>query len=157
PLLAAGEQTTAGPKTGETIEDRLKTLESKIDSLFGRFVAGPTTSTADPLDVGKSANSTTPLAADSRTPKRPLQSRPNPDATRSSIRKLEADLRIGLVEFERIEGLHMRGTVSKGELDSARANLLRTKAVLLDLDDELGDELDRLELELRKKQAELEE
>jgi multidrug resistance efflux pump len=78
-----------------------------------------------------------------------------PTSPARSIRELEAELALALRAYDRSSELMRRHSISGEEWDLARGRVLVIAARLEGIDDDAQDELARLELELLRKQAEL--
>ena len=136
---------------GNLGSERFDVLEQKVDALLKRLGGTP----APPATTAKT--STHAVMPDSSTTRPEYQRQPNLDSTRRSIRELEVELKLALEKFDRIEQPFKQGTVSTTAMDEARGKVLLAQAAILAVDDELGDELERLALELRRKQAEVDQ
>jgi hypothetical protein len=82
--------------------------------------------------------------------------RSTPGRTTRSISELDVQLKLALAAFDRTENLFQRHAISGDERENARGNVLRIAAELEGLDDAFNDEIERLKMELRRKNAERE-
>jgi RNA polymerase sigma factor (sigma-70 family) len=73
------------------------------------------------------------------------------------IRELEAQLKQARLASERAEKLHASASISQSEYQEARGKVDLTLAALQGMDDDFADELDRLKLVIKKKNAELDQ
>ena len=147
PLLNGG-----GTADGTT-EARLKTLEDKIDRLAARL---GTPSTPAGLPVGAATPDPRPREVPSynRTAgPQPSRSRPEQAAAPAPIGELEAELKLAIDEHSRTLQLVQRAVVGESALLRAGGKVLIIAAQVEALDDDLKDELDRLQLERRRKAA----
>ena len=74
-----------------------------------------------------------------------------------SIRELEVQLDLAIASDAQTQKLFERSVISTAEREIARGKVLLVKAMLEGLDDELADDLARLNLEVKKKKAELDQ
>jgi RNA polymerase sigma factor (sigma-70 family) len=132
----------------EAIEARLKALESRLDQVLSR----PNTNT--PLAAGIAIDGNDPFRPAPQSDRFDLKSRGSKETTNQSIRELEAELKIALIEYDGTANLVKRNAVSKQELDLARGKVLLRLARLEGLLDEIADEHALLSLEMRRKRAE---
>jgi RNA polymerase sigma factor (sigma-70 family) len=144
------------PKSGQryvplrSTEERLQTLEDKIDRLTKSLgAANRSTPTGGAAGTPVGGFEPTPLntGAGSGTTSRPMSS---PPAT-NPISELETQLTLAHNEYRQINKLFERAVVSASELDKARGKVLIIAAQLDGLDDEIVDEIERLKLEMRRK------
>jgi RNA polymerase sigma factor (sigma-70 family) len=158
----------------EVTEERLKTLESELNQLRAQRALDradvnelmkrldgkpdqpasrpevPATSVASP---GPTASAPLPLElASSRLD---LHPRSSLDTTNRSIRELEVELKLALIQYDGTAKLLMRKMISAQELELARGKVLLVRARLEGLADEAADELALLQLERKRKVAEL--
>jgi RNA polymerase sigma factor (sigma-70 family) len=173
-------QTKTETTTQASNEDRLKSVERKIDMLLRRL--GPYT---DPLieaaqrDPFKSDGSTSPSNITTATPnptrvtaetpaadptiavpattrtttRRPTSSEP----AQRAIHELETVYALAHENYKRIAQLFKNHAISAGQLEQVHGEVLRAKAGIEDLDDELADEIERAKLAVEKQKAELDE
>jgi RNA polymerase sigma factor (sigma-70 family) len=102
----------------------------------------------------------TPVAQQDEPP-RPTQHPDRPDleprrdtpARSNPARELEVQLRFALAAFDRTEALYRNNAVAFSDREEARGKVLILAAQLEGLDEDLADEVARLNLELRRKQA----
>jgi hypothetical protein len=122
-------------------------------------------------EVGKATppatNVTSPsqnAPADATDPFQSNADRTRPDADSSrvvepsnrSIRELEVELKLALNDDDRAEKLSRSNSISHEERNRYRGRVLLIQAKLDGLAEDLADEIDRLKLELKRKDAELE-
>ncbi|HZW32778.1 MAG TPA: sigma-70 family RNA polymerase sigma factor, partial [Isosphaeraceae bacterium] len=143
-----------------TLQDQLQGGEARRDAtgeLPKRRGATP------PASVPKSSITPPATTAPIRSePNRPIPApaRPDSDSRRTSstptnsIRELEVQLQLALEMFELREKLYQAHTISTELREQARGKVLLTAAQLEDLDADLADEIERLKLEMRRKNAE---
>ena len=81
-----------------------------------------------------------------------LTGRPIPNIGRSE--ELEAELNLVMANSARAEQLFQQAAISTSERDQARGKFLTIEAMLEGGFDELSDEIDRLKLEIKKKEKE---
>jgi RNA polymerase sigma factor (sigma-70 family) len=128
------------------MEDRLKAVEEKLDSILKR------SGTASASTASEAADPFRPLPARTQQDDRP---RRDIDSTFRSIRELEIELRMAIDTDRRYEKLFENHAISTEERQHARGQVLLVRARIEGLDDEFAEELARLEFEIEKKKAEL--
>jgi hypothetical protein len=138
-------------KDGAEVEERLKSLENKLDELLRRSTPVPPVpgggTTSDPND---------PFRRNPGSTKQDDDPRRMVDPQHPSIQELEAELEPALKNEERSRKLFERRAISSAELDLIRARVSIIKAILEGRDDEISDEIDRVKLEINTKKAERE-
>lgn len=134
--------------SSETIEARLKALERKLDQVLSR----PNANT--PPAPGIAVNGDDPFRPAPPSDRFDLNSRSSKEATNQSIRELEAELNVALIEYDFTANLVKRQGVSAQESNLYRGKVLLPLAKLEGLADEIVDKLDLLSLEMRRKNAE---
>jgi len=132
----------------EATETRLKVLESKLDQLLSRSNA-----TATPA-ASMAPNLNDPFRPAPASVRSDLDSRSSTDAPNHSIRELEVELKLALINYDGTEKLFKNHMISTAELDLARGKVLLVAARLEGLDDDATDELTLLQLEIQRKTAE---
>jgi RNA polymerase sigma factor (sigma-70 family) len=167
------QQEADSPDQGVTREDRLRALEQKVDELLRRL-GGPSSATVVETTVSKkgapagTTTSATPppaITTATTTPSDPTRLPPTPagpnfaprgvsPTATNPISELETQLRLALLQWDRIEPLFQRHAVSLNERELARGSVLVIASQLQGLDEDYGDEVERLKLELRRKHAE---
>ena len=134
-------------KATPSAEKRLRALEAKVDEL-SRSNVNSTKATLKAEDPFRSATT-------ARTPDD--ESGKAVDRSRGSIRELEVELHLAIADEARTQLLFEQNSISTKERDQYRGRVLLLKAKLDGLEDELTDDLDRLNLEIKKKKAELDQ
>jgi hypothetical protein len=129
------------------MEERLKTLESKLDQLLSR--SQPVTAPS----VNSSSRERDPLQSNRALTNRDDDARKPSDPERRSIPELEVALKQALLEDENSDSLFKQNVISSREREKYRLEVLLIKAMLEGRDEELADEIERLKLEIRTKQA----
>ncbi len=109
---------------------------------------------APPVAIpGPSVNAPLPLElASSRSD---LHSRSSLDTSNRSIRELEVELKLALIQYDGTAKMRKRNMISAQELEMARGKVLLVLARLEGLADDITDELALLQLERKRKAAEL--
>jgi RNA polymerase sigma factor (sigma-70 family) len=79
-----------------------------------------------------------------------------PDSGRE-IRELEARLKLAIPEYQRAEQLHRQAAIPAASRDEARGKVDLAIATLRGIDDDLGEQIDRCALEMKRKLAEIEQ
>src|SRR5262249_11120625 len=146
-------------------------LERKIDALLNRILdttppeLDTTRTTHTPQSTTRGvtpppatttstvARTTRPNAASGRSD---LDSGRTSSGTTNPLRELEVQLKLALEAFVRAEELFRRHSISVEEREQTRGVVLLTAAQLEELDEDFNDEIERLKLEMRRKQAECE-
>jgi RNA polymerase sigma factor (sigma-70 family) len=154
---AAGpqEKAVAGPlkgvvvkgvvvKDGAVVEERLKSLETKVDELLTRSKSAATAATAATTSRPSSRNRAFFEQDDART---------TADPQNRSIPELEAALKLAIDNDRLTERLFRNAGISAVEREHARGEVLLLKAKLQGRDEELADEIDRLNLEIKTMRA----
>jgi RNA polymerase sigma factor (sigma-70 family) len=136
--------------TAAATEDRLKVLESKLDQLLSQSTATATPSSS------VAPNMNDPFRPAPASTRSNLDSRSSMDTTSYSIRELEVELELALVDYDRSAKLFKVSSISAQEWNQARGKVLLVVARLEGLDDDITDELELLDLEIKRKTAELE-
>jgi RNA polymerase sigma factor (sigma-70 family) len=77
------------------------------------------------------------------------------DVARRSIHEIDMDLKHAIRTFERVQALFQQNSVPKFVVEDAQGKVLHLIGVLEGLQDDLSDENEQLQLEEKKKQAEL--
>jgi RNA polymerase sigma factor (sigma-70 family) len=137
-------------RTVPDTETRLNAIEQKLDQLLSRLnaAAAPAAATQPPGDPFQSA----PASARSE-----MRSSNAIDANRRSLREIEVDLKLAMIADGQAQSLYDRRAISSAERELNRGRVLLIKAMLEGLDDELADDHDRLVLETKRKQKELDQ
>jgi RNA polymerase sigma factor (sigma-70 family) len=154
---AQGQGGAESPAAATTTEARLKALEDKIDRLMNRLGA-PASAAARAVEIAPPATTTEPPMKPKDEPASgdPLvRSEKQPAMTAGPIRELEAELALALKLYDRANQMFRRGAISVEDFDRACGNALVIVARLEGIEDDVQHELARLELELLRKQAEL--
>jgi RNA polymerase sigma factor (sigma-70 family) len=140
------EQKAAAP-TGSTADKRLEALERKLDELLSRSA---------PVSAGTAAKVDNSIRDHPILPKRDDDARKTADPAHRFVQEFEVELNLALLEKERAEKLYKQAAISSSEREQASGKLLLIIAMLEGHIDELHDEIDRLKLEIKTKQAERE-
>jgi hypothetical protein len=142
---------------------RFDALEQKVDQLLKRFGTNPPATPATTSPFATHGEVEDPFAnqraSANSSPARPGDgSRPTTSTNTYTIRELEGQLQLALKEFDNTEKLARQKTavVSMDELELYRRKVLAIAGRLEGLDEDIRDEIARLELELRRKHAERE-
>ena len=102
------------------------------------------------------SEATDPFRSNAGLPQPDADSSRAVDLSNRSIRELEVELRLALNDDTRTEILVRDGTIGEKERQQARGKVVLVTARLEGIADDLADEIDRLKLELTKKDAEIE-
>ena len=150
-------------------EDRLRALEQKVDELLRRLGRPSSASTetsvvAPPPRVEPSTGVTQPaipstITSDpTRLPPTPagpeFDPRRRSPMTNNSLAGLEAQLKLALARWDRIDLLFQRKSVSGEEREEAAGWVLVIASQLRGLDEDYSDEIERLKWEVHRKRAE---
>ena len=120
---------------GDLRADRFDALEQKVDELLKRLGANPLTPSPDRPDI---------------------QSQRKFPSSAKSIQELEALLKQALLEWDGTKRLFDKHAVSSIEVELWRHKVLVVVGQIEGLDEDLADEIARLKLEMRRKNAERE-
>ncbi len=102
-----------------------------------------------PLEPSVNVASLPPLPP---TPVDPFES---PDRSRSSLKEIAAQIQIARQHFERNKALYAAAAIARQEYDEPLNQIRILVARLQGMDEDLADELERLKVEVVKKQAQL--
>jgi hypothetical protein len=133
----------------EATEARLTALENKLDQLLSRSkpITTPAPSTTPNLDD--------PFRPPPASTRSDLDPRSSKETTNHSNRKLEAELKLALIEYDGYAKLFKSKSISTTEWELQRGKVLLLVAKMGDLVDDVADELELLTLEMKRKKAEL--
>ncbi len=129
-------------------EAQLKALAEKIDELLTRSTA---------VGAGTTPKADDPFRGRTTSTKQDVDTRNAVDPAHRSIRELEVELDIAVANDAGTHKLFEQHVISTAEREKARGKVLLVKAMLEGLDDELADDLARLNLEVKKKKLELDQ
>jgi RNA polymerase sigma factor (sigma-70 family) len=164
-VAAEGQKSAENPPPASTTEARLKALEDKIDRLMNRLgvPTGPevvTEAVVEPKPAAavaaKNMEGFIRSQDQSGTRNQPPRSGQAPPPTTNPIGELAVQLQLAIDEYNRIDNLFHRGSVSTGEREQFRGRVLIVAAQLEEVYSDAEDELQRLELERLRKEAERE-
>ena len=141
---------TLPTQVSPSAEQRLKSLEAKLDDLLGRI--NPSRDHA----TSTTSNAIDPFSRDPGSTKPDNHVRKMADPQNRSIQELEAELKLALADDAQTAKLSRLAAISTSERERARGKVLVVKARLEGLDDELSDEIDRAKLEIATKGKERE-
>ncbi len=153
-------------KPSVTTEDRLRALEQKLDQLLNGGetiphtpVPIPPSSAVRPVLPAASPKGFfyDPFRATESFNQSDLDSPVNLESRHGSIRQLLLKIKLALEEFDRIDRLYQQGNVELRVREAAGSKVLLNAASLEGLADELDEQSERLELEIRRKQFEVTE
>jgi RNA polymerase sigma factor (sigma-70 family) len=150
--LASGQR--VAPR--QTTEEQLRVLEEKIDRLANRIdvpSAPRASSRGEPIpDPGVAVA----RPDDSRPRNQSIRSERAPSPMGNPISELETRLKTAILLYDRVDALFRRRAISVNEREQAAASVLIIAAQMEGLDNEYQDEMDRLKLERRRKDAQYE-
>jgi RNA polymerase sigma factor (sigma-70 family) len=144
---------------GNLESGRFDALEQKVDQLLKRLGTNPPAATATASPFATHGGVEDPFAnrpaGANLSPGRPdaFSRRSLPESTNPS-RELEVQLQFALAAFDRTESLFQTGAVPINVREESRGRVRVIAAQLEGLDEDLADEIARLKLELRRKNAE---
>jgi RNA polymerase sigma factor (sigma-70 family) len=155
---AAGPQ--AQQPAAKGTEERLKAVEEKLDRVLDRLDQRPRTAAKPSTPPARAADPTigglepTPLNTGARSG---IASKfASPPSSATPIGALEAQLNMAMLKFRYTDNLSRKNVISKNEVALAGGEVLIIVGQVEGLDQESQDELDRLEVERSRKEAQLE-
>ncbi len=106
--------------------------------------------------LGQTATTTTPIKTDVPLPKLARESTNDPDMTSLSTLTLGIELKLAMEEFQAQLNLYRRAVIGRQSMQQLQGKVLLAKAALDSHRQDLQDEFDRLELEIKKMKVQME-
>jgi len=147
--MAAPRRNPKPAMMGNLGSERFDALEQKVDELLKRLGGTPV------LPATTVTTSTRAVMPDSSTARVEYQRPSNLEATSRTIVELETEFRLAMENYDRAEQLFEQKVISTTERDRAKGRFLLIAAVVEGLEDDMDDDIERLKLETKKKQAEI--